>query len=232
MSAQERGITVFFDIDNTQNQGWGIGPVRLPLIPWKTTLGLLRGNFSVPGIGQPMPEVEVVHSGLVARVNGVWHGMRSFTEDSEMGLAVFQAYAQRSDRQIETAILSGRDLALHEMTRRELESSGRMRFFNAVHLSTVRSSSGFKERVATEKIQEGRNVVLIEDDLGAALRVGQLIELCEEDQTVMVFLLRNFSNREWFLNRAGVVVPENVKLVSSFSIATKEIVEAIGAGRL
>lgn len=221
MPTQERGITVFLDIDGTQN-------VAPP--PLKTALSLCLGKFSVPPRNVDLKEA-IPNTGIKRMWSVFFHSIRPFTKDSLLGLNLLKQTAQESNRDIVLAVISGREIELHEMTRAGLINSGRMNYFQEIHLNTVTSSSGHKEREAKTKVEEGNVVVLIEDDLRAALRVARINEN-HENNSVLVYLIKNLSNAKWLIKRGKVNLPENVIIVKSLQEAAYDFRKRIQENKL
>ena len=216
-------LVIFCDIDRTQN----IAPPSV-----KTTFSLLRGGLDVPPPDQVLQEARF-KGRVLGGLNLAWHWIRPFTKDSRLGLEILRQAAYETDRKVRLAVLSGRDPGLHQMTLGRLRGSGRMKYFNKeVYLSTVNSSSGFKEFKGDEELQKGNSVVLIEDDLAAALRFGRLRERCEDGQNVLVLLLSNISNHPWLLRRAHIELPDNVYLMPSFKQGAHRLATMIREGTI
>ena len=221
MSAAERGITVFVDIDGTQN--------RLAPPPVKTAVALFRGKLTLPLKDKPL-EGAKPKRGVGRMLSLFLHGIRPFSRSSQEGLEIFKQTAQATERTIKLAVISGREFELHEMTRRRLLKAGRMDYLEEVRLSTVKSSSGFKEYEIRQEVEKGNAAVLVEDDLLAALRVERINE-DYEDNPVLVYLLRNPSNAQWLRRRGNVELPENVVPVGSFQEAANDFAIRVAKGR-
>lgn len=229
---QERGLTIFLDLDGTQNSGRQLGPISLPLFSLGTAYELLIGRLSLPSTGVALKEARVKGNWKEA-LNTWFHTNRSLTKDSELGLAdlvtLREAFRGRS---ISIETLSGRQPYLHSLTREQLEARIAAGYINGIRLNTSDSSSGFKEDEVIKEVKKGRNVVLVEDDAEAGLRVARVQEVCEEGQRVEVMMLDNLSNSDWLLSHAGIILPGNITRVPSFTHAAYVIRNKVFGGQL
>ncbi len=232
MPIRQEGLTIFVDLDGTQNTGRTVGPVTLPLVSLGTAFGLAWGGFALPPEDQELKEARISW-GLKEALNIWFHTNRKLTDSSEEGL--WQLADLRDtfrSKNISIEILSGRQPYLHALTRRQLLSRVQNGFFDGVRLNTTDSSTGFKELQSISEVERGRSVVLMEDDVRAALRVARVQDLCTSDQSVAVYLLNNLSNHPLLLRRAGVILPENVRRVSTFNQAAIQIRHQVFSGSL
>jgi hypothetical protein len=205
MSNKERDILVTHDLD-------GVYYVAPP--PRDTFWSLfLKGNVPIPPRGVALDEQNgnyTFWSDLRDVGDAVLHAFKRTYPNAIKAAPTFRQFAQDSQRNISMAILSGRKSHLHEVTIYSLEKQGILGYFDFVHLNTGQSSSGFKEQKVREYALKGFNVVHIDDDLKAGLRIARVSEELPEDQKVLVYLIKNLSNHPLLLRRAGLKLPENI----------------------
>lgn len=236
MPVEERELTIFVDLDGTQNRVSRICNVPVPVFSVGTMVSLLCRDFSVPPTKRPLREV-VVRGGLMERLNIWFHGTRPLTDDSEQGL---RALADMRDtfrnmgKEIRIEVLTGRQPYLHGLTHRQLRprTEGIYRYFDDVRLNTFDTSTGFKEIEIEIEVGKGRNVVLIDDDEMASQKAARVQNLCQPGQKVEVFEIANISNCNWLLRHARVERPDNMTRVSRFSQAAIMIRQMVYSGRL
>lgn len=190
----------------------GVHFVALP--PLKTGMDLLRGRFKIPSLGQ---EVHPYTNGnkTIEALSWLSHRFRPYRREAATGIEMFRLAAELYGREMRVAVLSGRQGILHQLTIGRLKKAGKLQLFEDVYLNKAESSSGWKEATVQKLLEAGNSVVHIDDDLRPALRIARL-DSQEDESRVLVYLLRNFSSRDWLLRRAGLVLPPNVVRVDSF----------------
>lgn len=226
MPTAERGIVFTNDLDGVH--------FKAPP-PLKTTLSLLRGNFSLPEIGKPIGEFtpgEGWRGAIFSKWSILFHQMRPTKGDALKGLEAFRQAAEIHQRQLRVAALSGRERDKHDMTRRKLQHSGHERYFTDLYLNQGRSSIGWKESVVRQLIEEGLNVVHIDDDLRAGLCIARINEQYAGEPRVLVYVLRNLSNHPRLLKKAGIRLPNNLLIVRSFKEAADDFVARLSGSEI
>lgn len=158
---------------------------------------------------------------LYSRWSVFFHQVRPINRDALEGLAIFKQAAEKHQRQIAMAALSGREIDKHQMTQQRLLQSGHMEYFTDLHLNQGRSSSAWKESVV-RTLTGGLNVVHIDDDLRAGLCIARVNEEYPDEERVLVYMMRNMSNHPRLLKRAGVETPNNLVFVQSFREAATD----------
>jgi hypothetical protein len=184
-------------------------------VPVNSALTLLRGHELVPSTS-PELKLKVARSGIRAGTSAVWNRLwysRPFTSESRMLLEMFRDAGRAHHRDIKIAMLSGREVELHAMTKKRL-SDRYGDLIDGYYLNESTSASGWKETVVKALVASGNSVVHIDDDLKPAIRVARVNE-GYHDPRVLVYLVRNLSNRPWLLNRGGIMLPDNVVPVST-----------------
>ncbi len=160
------------------------------------------------------------------------HLIRPFSENSRLGLEILQQQLAQEEKnkangaKIRLAVLSGRDPDLHELTRRQLSNSGRGRYFDelSIYLSTVASSSGYKEGIVESEIRKGNSVVVFDDDITAGIRTNRA--------GAFVYLIRNISNIPGLLRRANIDLPDTIRPVSSVLEGARDLTMRVNEGRI
>ncbi len=232
MPFQERGLTIFVDLDGTQTRGRQIGPLLVPVVSIATMRDLLSKKFSISPTPRPLRESRP-SSRLVIAVNTWFHSNRPLTEDSNKGL--IQLADMRDSlkgRDIIIEVLSGRQPYLHQLTGEQLADRLKW-YFDSIRLNTSGTSTGFKEmEVEDEVVNKKRNVVLIDDDEKASQKVARIQDLCVDGQKVMVLEIGNISNKDGLLKYAGIKRPDNIKRVATFTQAVSIIKSRVYAGQL
>lgn len=204
MVKSERAIVFLVDIDGTQNYA----PP-----PMGTIFSLVMGELTLPPKVTSL-EQRKQKSVIEKAASKFAHSLRPFTKDSLEGLEMINDI-KLNEGVIQLNVLSGRDEELHEMTKAGLDNSGRINIFEEIYLNTSDSASGFKEYIVWQEAKKGNKVVLIDDDVKAALRAERVNEEFENDP-VLVYLLKNFSNANWLLKRGKIELPKNVIRVNNF----------------
>lgn len=186
--------------------------------PHKTLIGLLKGNLSLPSAGRPIENYEP-RGGLSTRFSVLFHQIRPFIRGSLEGLELFRQSAEKYDRDLSFAVLSGRQPDKHQMTIRRLEQSGRGQYFSDYFLNEGASATTWKETTVRKLTESGSNVVHIDDDLRAGLCVARVNLLYPDEPRVLVYILQNLSNNPLLLRHAQISLPPNLHIVDSFHSA-------------
>lgn len=226
MPSIERGLVFTNDLDGVH--------FKAP-IPFKTTLRFLRGDCSLPPKNRPVGEYQLAN-GLLGIVSSRWsiffHQIRPINKDALAGLELFRQVTEAYQRQLQIAALSGREKDKHVMTEVRLQQTGHMQYFNRLFLNPGNSSASWKETVTRQLIQEGLNVIHIDDDLRAGLCVARVNGQSENEAKVQVYVLRNLSNHPRLLSRAKVQIPDNLVFVTSFQEAANDFADRLKEGKL
>lgn len=147
--------------------------------PLKTIFRLLQGDLSIPPENSPVGEYSPA-KGCLKILSSRWsvffHQIRPLKRDALEGLELFRQTAETYQRQLQFAALSGREQDKHAMTEARLQQAGYMQYFDRLFLNQGRNSSAWKESVVRQLVQEGLNVVHIDDDLYSALCFAELIK--------------------------------------------------------
>lgn len=213
MASSERKIIFTNDLDGVH--------FRVPP-PIKTAQQLLRRNLTLPEVNSSIGEYKPPEGWkgfLFSRWSLFCHSLSPINKDALKGLEMFRQAAEKHERQLKFAALSGREIYKHPLTHRKLEKSGYMEYFSDLYLNMGRSASGWKESVVRRLTQEGLNVVHIDDDLRAGLCVARVNEEYPDEERVVVYIVRNISNHPRLLRRSRMEIPNNLLFVRSFKEA-------------
>jgi hypothetical protein len=183
---------------------------------------LLGRNFSLPEPDRPIGEYNPAENwprALLSQASLFFHWIRPFKKDALEGLRAFQETAKTHQRELTCAVLSGRRAETHRMTHRRLEASVYRGVFSDLYLNPGHSSSAWKEQTARRLVEEGSNVVHIEDDLRAGLSVARVDDQYPDQFRVLVYILESLPNYPRLLQRAEINLPSNVLVVESFKKA-------------
>lgn len=214
-----REVIVYCDIDGTQN----FAPP-----PVKTGMSLvLNGKLTLPSSDKTLRPAK--------RCNAFtywFHKIRPFTSNSEQGIQLLAEVSSEVQGRLKLGILSGRDPGLHDITIEKLLDSGRLKYFDPLHIKLcgVNSSSGFKEQTGRKAVENGATVILIDDDLKAGLMFVRANELCCDGRLAYAYILSNVTNGPWM--RRHLSLPDNVTLVPSFLHAARDISQKIKSGEI
>src|SRR3989304_6697120 len=159
MASKERELVFTNDLDGIH--------FRVPP-PFNTTQQLLRRNLTLPETNSPIEEHNFPEGWkgiLFSRWTIFCHKISPVNKDALVGLEIFRQAAEKCNRQLKFAALSGREKYKHPMTEQRLLRSGHMEYFSDLHLNQGKSASVWKESVVRNLIKEGLNVVHIDDDL-------------------------------------------------------------------
>lgn len=192
--------------------------------PWHTFVALLTRTFTAPS-----PEVELQEyqaptgfwAMLALNLNYLFHDLRPVNRQSRAGLKRLLNLFSESQIEAKAVALSGREVPLHRMTTRKLNRHGYQGLLAEHQLNLATSSSGWKAAKIHEQNQPDQQIIHIDDDLKAALKIVAV------NPDAWVYLLKNFSNRQWLLRWAGVTLPENVVPVRNFSEINKDMFERL-----
>jgi hypothetical protein len=226
MADQERGIVFTNDLDGVHFYG----PP-----PWKSTRRFRSGNVELPPSGSPLGEYmpPTTWAGRMLNTCDLYfHQARPVRREALSGLADFQAAADEAGRELKIVALSGRDVSKHAMTRQRLLATRHMDYFSDTHLNTSDSASGWKEHVVREYTEAGHNVVHIDDDLWAGMRVAQVDADYPDEQRVVVYMMENISHHPKIVDRVKLALPENVVFVRSFRDAAKDFRDRLGTAEI
>lgn len=216
MPQAERSIFVTNDLD-------GVHFYAPP--PLGTTVSLLRGRLSLPEevytVGEYIHPEGTLAQGA-ARLSVFFHKYRPLKAAAIKGLQGFKEIGDIHQREVLFAALSGRERDKHELTRTALGKAGYDAYFSRWLLNEGNSSAAWKEFQTRKLTEEGLTVVHLEDDLRAALCVARVNKQFGEDSRVLVYLFKNLSNHPYLLQRAGIELPSNVRVVSSFKEANQD----------
>lgn len=148
--------------------------------------------------------------GLKAKASVFLASLRPFTPDSLRLLGMIDDARQTYERNIQIAVLSGRDREFHEMTMKRL-SKKHASYIDHYFLNESTSSVGWKEHIAKKILESGGSIAHIDDDLRPALRIASLNQKAEDGtDRVIVYLVKNWSNSDILLKRANIVLPDNL----------------------
>ena len=100
-------------------------------LPYTTLTGLLKGDLSLPPAGRPVENYQS-RDGFSTRFSVLFHQIRPFKPGSLEGLELFRQAAERHNRDLSFAILSGRQLDKHQMTIQKLQQSSRGQYFPTI----------------------------------------------------------------------------------------------------
>jgi hypothetical protein len=202
--------------------------------PIMTALSLARGRFSLPDPDHPLGEYQPARSFVRKTRDRLWRftiRIRPMRRESLQALEAFRSIARDRQRKLRMVALTGRVKDQHAVTRERLEAGGYLDYFDDLYLNEGRSTTIWKERTVRELLATGANVVHLEDDLRAALAVARS-QPANGDQQVLVYLVRNPSNRNRLLKRAGIDLPDNVYPVRSLLDAATDFRLRLDDGRL
>lgn len=147
------------------------------------------------------------------------HSRRSVNQEALEGLSEFRRLAKEHGRNLKFAALSGRESDKHDMTARKLREAGHMEYFDELFLNQGKRSIPWKESVIQRLLEEGQNVVHIDDDIRTGLCIARLNEAYTDDLRILVYVLSNLSNHPLLLKRAGISLPPNLLIVPNFKAA-------------
>lgn len=224
--ALERELILSSDLD-------GVQFVAPP--PLRTTRRLWQGDLALP-----LPEDDLIGeyrkpTSLAERFSSQWsiffHQIRPIRQDGLEGLKFFRLAAEAQERNLSLVALSGREKDKHDMTEAKLNEAGYWEHFVCLFLNQGNKSARWKRLVVKTLVEEGLNVIHIEDDIRAGFHIASLAELYPEAK-IQVYVLRNLSNHPWLLKRAGVSLPNNLQLVNSFKEAAYDFAQKLDEGSL
>lgn len=195
----ERKYIVTHDLDGVQ--------VAAPP-PLQTILKLFIGNLDLDKSSSKKKEIEQ-RNGLIAAFATSWHTLRWSSAYSRQALELYYQVAQEFNVSLEMAALSGRERFMLQPTRFQL--GDKMDYLSDLYLNPGLNSAAWKEAKVTDFVDQGYFVIHEEDDLSAALRVARV-----DSSQVRVHLHKPWLYPKWLLNRAGVVVPNNVVPIRDF----------------
>ncbi len=225
MSPSERGIVFTNDLD-------GVHFKSPP--PVRALLRLVRKDTELPELGRPVGEFKLP-KGLRAVLGSRWsilfHQARPVDRSALAALGKFKRVAEEHNRDFKIAALSGREPDKHQMTREKLQTSGHMEFFSDLFLNEGKSATAWKEEVVQRILDQGLSVVHIDDDLRSGLCIARMGGTKPNDPRVLVYVLRNVSNHPRLIKRAGISLPQNLVLVSSFLEAALDFSNKLQEGK-
>lgn len=193
-------------------------------IPFVTFMRLLSRTFDIPELEeQPDAVGQPDKLTLKDRWSIFYHGIRPMKNEAVLQLCTIAKQMSLYSQPFSLRILSGRTPELHSLTRQQVTSSPVGRYLDqqaGFLLNHFDSSSTWKEWSVKQMLTEDPtcNVIHIEDDVKAALRVARL-----DTDRVMVFLLDNRSNRETLLKKNQLEMPPNVIRVKNMSEVTTHL---------
>lgn len=158
----------------------------------------------------------------MAQLSVLFHQYRPLKPEAIRGLAGFKAIGEAHQREVSFAALSGREKDKHELTKAVLIKAGYGAYFSRWLLNEGNSSAAWKEFQTRKLTREGLHVVHLEDDVRAAWGVARVNQSFDGDTRVLVYLFRNASNDPCLLQRAGLVLPDNIQLVRTFHEANQD----------
>jgi len=195
-------------------------------LPLKPLFGLIRGDLSLPPVGRPIEKFYPKHD-LAGRLSVFDHQIRPFKSGSLEGLTLFRQAAQRHSRELDFAVLSGRQPDKHQMTIQRLQQSPRNKYFSNFFLNEGDSATTWKETIVSHLVESGSNVVHIDDDLRAGICIARVNLLYPGESRVLVYVLRNLSNHPILLRHSKIELPPNLFLVNSFKSAATDFDESL-----
>lgn len=202
--------------------------------PWVTRRQLRMGELRLPEEEAENPEYiqpRTLSQKFQSAVNILAHRYRRMTPDGIRGIQLFKEFAAEAGRRMTVVALSGREQNKHKMTIERLKKVGLMEYFDEVHLNKGKSATIVKQNMVKKWTAEGLNVVHIDDDLRPSLCMAR-VGLSYEEPRVLIYLLKNASNHPALLERAGVVLPDNLKLVPSFEMAAIDFMRRLKLGKI
>jgi hypothetical protein len=226
MPKSERGIVFTNDLDGVH--------FSIP-IPLKTTLRVIKKDNNLPESGSPIGEY--VHpanwrESIYSRWSVFYHQIRPVNRKSLDGLPIFKQAAEDHNRNLKFVALSGREIDKHDMTRRRLMQAGHMDYFTDLHLNPGESATIWKESVVKKFTESGENVVHIDDDLKHGMCIARVNNEYQDEERVLVYMMRNLSNHPRLLRRAGIETPENIVFVQSLKEAAIDFNNRLHEGRI
>lgn len=222
--ALEREIVLSSDLD-------GVQFVAPP--PLRTSRRLWQGSLSLPeddSIGEYQEPNSLLEK-LSSRWSIFFHKIRPIRRDGLEGLALFKQAFEAQRRNLSLVALSGREKDKHGMTEKRLSKAGYWEHFACLFLNQESKSARWKRLVVKTMVEEGLNVVHVDDDIRAGLHIASLAELYPEAK-IQVYILRNLSNQPWLLRRADVQLPDNLQLVNSFREAAQDFAQKLAERNL
>lgn len=225
MNKGERGIVFTNDLDGVHF----VAP-----LPVGTTYKLLSRKYRVPEPGRPVGEhrVSIGAAALLSAWSVLFHRLRPFQKEALAGLILFHTLAHEHNRSLQSVALSGREKDKHAMTIRRLQSSAYGAYFTGYHLNPGRYASAWKETVVRNFVNQGHNVVHIDDDINPGLCIARIGEDYPGEPRVLVYMRRNLSNNPLLLRWGGVQIPSNLVFVKSFREAAHDFGHRLEAGSI
>src|SRR5258708_1061983 len=218
MGRSERGIVFTNDLDGVH--------FRAPL-PIKTAIRIAR-RFPLPESGAKIGEYSPhgIKEVTLSRISIFMHSRRPVNRGGLEGLGLFKDAAERNQRDLKFAALSGRESDKHKMTVDRLRKSGHMDYFTDLFLNQGARGIPWKEFVIRGLLEEGQKVVHIDDDPRAGICVARI-----DAENVLVYLLRNLSNHPRLLKRFMGELPPNLVLVQNFRKASEDFDKRLSEGK-
>lgn len=194
--------------------------------PYKTNQKLKKGKYVVPLETEeiePKESNEAFYRLALQFFNLYFHRIRPIFQEARDGLAILKDLQANTpeDIKISLAVLSGRELYLHDMSRTKLRRT-LPNIFDDIYLNERYNSAAWKELKVREAVAQHKIVIHIEDDLEAALRVARV-----SPDYVRVYLLKNKFYTPDFFAKNHIQLPKNIFLVDSYSQAVRKTREYV-----
>ncbi len=219
MSPPERGIVFTNDLDGVH--------FKAPP-PFRTAIRIARhAPLPKPNgeIGEYLPHG--IKEIALSRLSVYMHSRRSVNKVALEGLGLFKEIAERNQRDLKFAALSGREPDKHAMTEDRLRKSGHMDYFTDLFLNQGSRGIPWKESVIKGLLEKGQKVVHIDDDPRAGICIARI-----DGDNVLVYLTRNLSTHPTLLKRFMGELPPNLVLVRNFREAAIDFSQRLSEGRL
>lgn len=208
---QERVIYFTNDADGVHRSGFS--PV--------TAFKMLARKLDIPNIPEVIPPY-VANTGLMHRlehwIHLQWHKSMPVIIDGARGIESFRVAARINERQLRTALLTGRELYKHDLTKEQFGSEPYK--FDELFLNPGIDSARWKGFKTAKLVAEGYNVVHIDDDLRAGLCVVGKNERQDGENRVLVYVVRNHILKDFMVKRSGLALPDNLVVVNNFQAAS------------
>lgn len=230
MTEYDRKIVATFDLDGPKM----FYPTIIP--PSRTAKELFQGELELPprGILVPsrLPQSGLQHY-LLALGTSIFHQIRPVNKEAVLSVYRLMHIAHNTyNREIECNVLTAREQDLWHVTEKKLQKEGLMEIFKEVHLNPGFTAASWKENKIESLIDSNPDLdktsyIHFDDDLRAGLSVARINERFPGEWKVISYVFRNFSNREFLLNRGKPREMRNLIFVDSFDEALHDIWQKI-----
>lgn len=177
-------------------------------VPTETLRKLVCANFRISPEEYVLgyyPEPRTLLRRAWAAYDYYSHSRRQVTDESVKAVERLVILRKELGLDLQIGILTGRDPAKHDLSRRVLERGGVMPDVSNMLLF----NGGGKSALWKEMNARGKGHFHFEDDLEPSLRMAA--------KGTVVYMLSNLSNRDWLLRRNGITLPPNVVRVANIT---------------